>query len=126
MSQFKQALANHMLVPVVAVLLVTAQATWGSAIKNQRLLEGSLMTVASNLITSPRIWAGVMIYIAATGVYFALLAKARFFSVQLTMTATAIILSTLLAAVFFHERLSMINLMGMLLVLVGLGLVMAR
>lgn len=115
-----------MLVPVVALLLVTAQATWGTAIKTQRLLEGSPLNIMVNIATSPRMWIGVFLYIAATGVYFTLLSKARFFSVQISMTAVAILMSTVLAATLFHEKLSVLNLFGMVLVLVGLALVIAR
>lgn len=126
MHEIRNAVSTHLLVPVVALLLVTAQAMWGTAIKSRHLLEGSAGKILLNLITSPRIWTGVLLYIAATGVYFTLLSRARFFSVQISMTAVAILLSTLLAAVLFHEKISAVNLAGMLLVLIGLALVLAR
>lgn len=122
----KNTLATHMLVPVVALLLVTAQASWGTAIKNQRLLEGTPFNIIINIATSPRIWIGVLLYVAATGVYFTVLSKARFFSVQISMTAIAILLSSILAATLFHEKLSVLNVFGMVLVVIGLALVLAR
>lgn len=115
-----------MLVPVVALLLVSAQAIWGTAIKSHRVLEGSVGNIVVNLFTSPHIWVGILLYIAATGAYFALLSKARFFSVQISVTATAVILSTLLAALLFHEKISALNICGMALVLTGLAFVLAR
>lgn len=117
---------SYALIPLMATLLVTAQAVWGSAIKQQHLLEGSWRTIATNLITSPRIWLGGFIYICATGVYFLLLSKVKFFSVQVAMTAVSIILSTILSVVFFKEALTIVNIMGMLLVLLGLTLVLAH
>jgi drug/metabolite transporter (DMT)-like permease len=117
---------TFLLVPLMALLLVTAQATWGTAIKKQHLLEGSASKIFSNLITSPRIWIGIAIYVLATGVYFLLLSKAKFFSVQVSMTAISIIFSTLLAAIIFNERITPLNLAGMVVVLAGLPLVLSR
>jgi uncharacterized membrane protein len=116
----------YLLVPVMALLLVTAQAVWGTAIKKQHVLEGSAGKIAGNLIINPRIWIGIFIYIAATGVYFLLLSKAKFFSVQVSMTAISIIFSTILASIIFDEKITSPNLVGMLLVLIALPLVLAR
>jgi len=115
---------TYLLVPLMALLLVTAQATWGTAIKRQHLLEGSPSKVLGNLISSPRIWIGILIYIAATAVYFLLLSKAKFFSIQVSMTAISIIFSTLLATILFHEKISLLNGIGAALVLVGLAFVL--
>lgn len=110
----------------MALLLVSAQAIWGTAIKKHHVLQGSASKIVGNLISSPRIWIGALIYIAATGVYFLLLSKAKFFSVQVSMTAISIIFSTVLAAVLFHERISPLNALGAVLVLVGVALVLSR
>jgi drug/metabolite transporter (DMT)-like permease len=110
----------------MAFLLVSAQAFWNSAIKGQKLLSGSFSQIASNLISNPRIWAGIILYIATTAVYFILLSKIKFFTVQVTMTALSIVFSTLLAALFFHERISAINIAGMFVVLLGLPMVLTR
>jgi drug/metabolite transporter (DMT)-like permease len=117
---------TYFLVPLMAFLLVTAQATWGTAIKKQHVLEGSAGKIVTNLVTSPRIWIGIFIYVAATGVYFLLLSRAKFFSVQVSMTALSIIFSTILAAVLFNEKISLINIIGAGLVLLGLFFVLAK
>lgn len=114
------------LVPIMAGLLVLAQATWGTAIKKQHVLQGSASKILSNLVTSPRIWLGIIIYICATAVYFVLLSRIKFFSVQLSMTALSIIFSTALAHYLFHEHISLINVVGGCMVLAGVGLVLAR
>jgi len=116
----------YLLVPLMALLLVTAQAVWGTAIKQHHVLEGSASRILTNLITSPRIWLGAFIYVCATAVYFVLLSKVKFFSVQVSMTAISIIFSTILAALLFHERITPLNIAGMLAVLIGLPLVLAR
>lgn len=118
--------AIYLLVPLMAILLVTAQAVWGTAIKQQHLLKGSASEIFTNLITSPRIWLGAIIYICATGVYFLLLSKVKFFSVQISMTAISIIFSTILAAILFHEKITPLNLLGMAAVLVALPCVLAK
>ncbi len=117
---------NLLLIPLLSALLVTAQAIWGTAIKQHHLMEGSAGKILNNLITSPRIWAGGIIYVIATGIYFVLLSKNKFFSVQVTMTALAIIFSTALAAIIFHEKLSAYNLVGAGLVMLGLVFVLAK
>jgi len=110
----------------MALLLVTAQAIWGSAIKKQHVLEGPASKIFTNLVTSPRIWIGIIVYIAATGVYFMLLSRAKFFSVQVSMTALSIIFSTILAAALFNEKISLINVVGAGVVLLGLAFVLAK
>jgi drug/metabolite transporter (DMT)-like permease len=114
------------LVPLMALLLVSAQAIWGTAIKKQHILEGSASKIITNLVSSPRIWLGIVIYVAATAVYFLLLSKAKFFSVQVSMTALSIIFSTTLAAILFNERISVLNFIGTALVLLGLVFVLAK
>ena len=118
--------AVYLLVPLMASLLVIAQATWGTAIKKQHILEGSFGKIFNNLVSSPRIWIGLCIYVVATGVYFLLLSKAKFFSVQVSMTALSIIFSTVLAYIIFDEKISALNIFGTALVLVGLFFVLAR
>jgi drug/metabolite transporter (DMT)-like permease len=117
---------TYLLVPLMALLLVTAQATWGTAIKKQHILEGSASKIVTNLLTSPRIWIGILIYILATGVYFLLLSKAKFFSIQVSMTALSIIFSTILAAILFNEKISALNIIGAALVLFGLVFVLGK
>ncbi len=116
----------YLLVPVMAALLVSAQAMWGLAIKNQHLLDGSVPHVITNLVSSYKMWLGALLYVAATLVYFVMLSRGKFFVIQVSMTAAAILLSTLLAVVLFNEKISAINIVGTLFVLIGLSLVLAR
>lgn len=117
---------SYLLVPVMAMLLASAQAMWNSAIKNQHLLQAKASSAFTNVLSSPRMWLGAFLYIVATVVYFILLSKNKFFSVQVSMTAVAIIFSTVLAAVVFNEKISLVNAVGMLVVLTGLTLVLAK
>lgn len=117
---------NYLLIPLIAAMLVSAQACWGSFIKSTKPFNGPVGTIIGNLVTGPRIWLGALLYICATLVYFLALSKLRFFTIQLSVTALAIILSTTLSRLLFHESLTALNIIGMLLMLGGVGLVLAR
>lgn len=109
----------------MAALLVTAQALWGTAIKSGAL-SGSISHIASTLLTSWRMWAGALIYIVATLLYFYLLSRLKFYSVQIPMTALAIMFSTVLSIVLFKETPSIVNSIGIAIVAVGIILILQR
>jgi uncharacterized membrane protein len=117
---------TYLLLPLMAGLLVTAQATWGSAIKSDHLLSGSIGSIVVNLASSWKIWLGAALYILATLVYFMMLTKFRFFSVQVAMTGISIIFSVLLAFFFFKEHPSIINVVGVVIIFIGALLVMTK
>lgn len=114
----------YLLVPIMAILLVSAQAFWASGVKFDHLLVGSPLQIVANLLTSWKMWAGAAIYIIATLVYFFLLSKLRFFSVQITMTALSIVFSMFLSFFLFSEKPSMLNIVGVSVVFIGILLVM--
>jgi drug/metabolite transporter (DMT)-like permease len=117
--------ANFLLVPLMSLMLVSAQALWGSAIKNDKPFEHSLSGVTTAFISNPKIWGGIGLYILATGVYFVLLSRHKFFVVQIGLAALAILFSTALSSFFFHEKLTIINLVGMIIVICGLAMVLS-
>ena len=119
-------LIPYLLLPVLAGCLAVAQAMWGTAIKQHHVLQGSIGKIIGNVITSPRMWAGVIIYIIATMIYFYMLSRLRFFSVQISMTALAIVFSTVLAIIVFHERPDTINIIGGVLVIIGAAMVLYK
>ncbi len=120
------AILPYILMPVMALLLVTAQTLWASVIKSGNALQGSLPTIAVNLLANWKMWLGALIYILATLVYFYMLSKIRFFSVQIAMTALSIIFSTSLSIIAFNEKPSLLNVVGALVVLVGVALVIYK
>jgi drug/metabolite transporter (DMT)-like permease len=114
------------MMPVMAFLLVIAQTLWASVIKTGNALQGSLPTITLNLMTSWKMWLGALIYIVATLVYFYMLSKLKFFSVQIAMTALSIIFSTTLSVLIFNEKPTLINITGAAVVLVGVFLVLYK
>ncbi len=121
-----QGALTYLLVPLMGLLLVGGQALWGYAIKNHHLLEGTPGQAVLNLLKSPQIWLGLILYGMATLVYFFLLSANKFFAIQITMTAVAIILSSLLAVILFDEKITAINVVGVCIVFAGLYLVIYR
>lgn len=71
-------------------------------------------------------WAGAVIYIVATLIYFFMLSKLKFFSVQIAMTALSIIFSVALSIMVFGEKPTAINLIGAIIVLIGITLVLHK
>ena len=116
----------YIMMPVMALLLVSAQSLWASVIKNSNALEGSISTIAINLLSNWKMWLGALIYIVATLVYFYMLSKLKFFSVQIAMTAISIIFSVVLSIFVFGEKPNMVNLLGIAVVLVGIIMVLKK
>lgn len=121
-----KALLPYLLMPVMASLLVSAQALWGTVIKSGHALQGPLPQIALNLVGNWRMWAGAVIYIVATLIYFFMLSKLKFFSVQIAMTALSIIFSVALSIMVFGEKPTAINLIGAIIVLIGITLVLHK
>lgn len=122
-----QQLIPYLSMPIMAMLLVLAQSLWATAIKGKdSVLTGSVGEIAIHLISNWKMWAGAFIYIIATLLYFYMLSKLKFFSVQIAMTGLSIVFSVGLSSVLFHERIAIINIIGILLVLVGVVCVLQK
>ena len=115
-----------LLLPVVALLLVTAQAIWRSAVVNDKIFSGSLAAAIVNATTNPKMWLGGLLYVATTILYLFLFSKFKFFIVQISVTAMALIIATAVSHFIFHEEITIMNLAGLLLVMIGLGLVVQK
>ena len=116
----------YLLLPILAGCLVLAQSMWGIAIKQQHVLNGSIPQIITNILTSPRMWIGVIVYVISTMIYFYMLSRLRFFSVQISMTALSIIFSSALSIVIFKELPDKINILGGILVIIGAALVLYK
>jgi drug/metabolite transporter (DMT)-like permease len=71
-------------------------------------------------------WLGAGVYILATLLYFYMLSRLRFFSVQIAMTGLSIVFSMMLAVVLFHERPGIMNVAGAATVLLGIAMVLHK
>ena len=114
------------LLPVVATALVAAQSLWRNAVVKDAIFKGKLGDILSHTVTNPKMWLGGILYIATTVLYLFLFSKLKFFVVQITVTGLALMLSTAISHYIFHEDISVLNLLGLLMVLIGIGLVVQR
>ena len=107
----------------MAGAIVIAQALWGTVVKqsNSAGIENLFLFFKSILI-EPRFWAGGVLYMVALGAYFILLSGNRFFWVQVTAAAFTLLLSTLLAALWMHEKVTLVNFLGVIIVILGVFL----
>ncbi len=115
-----------LLIPLVAILLISAQALWRHAVVSDKLLEGSFGTIVVHTITNPKIWLGGILYVLTTAVYLFLFTKFKFFVVQLSITGLALVFSTMISYYIFHEKITIINIIGLVVILVGLALVVQK
>src|SRR5688500_13115090 len=99
-----------LLIPLLPVLLVSAQTIWAVGVRRHQLISGTPPQILINLLTSAHIWIGCILYVGATLVHLFLLSRFRFFAVTVSVTALAIMLSTLVSTLFFKEPFSYTNL----------------
>ena len=118
----------YILALLISLCLISGQALWGSAVKKISPVGSHVTTqhLITGLMHSPRLWLGGLFYAFGTLFYFLLLSKVKFFSVQITMTVLAIVFSTILSAVLFHEKISFMNIIGLALIILGLFFVLAE
>jgi drug/metabolite transporter (DMT)-like permease len=114
---------GYLLIPLISMLLITAQASWGHFIKTEKPFSGSVIEIIGHFITSPLFWFGALLYGLATIAYFLSLSQYQFFMVQTTVTALAILLSVALSKILFHEVLTIANIIGILCIMAGVYLV---
>ena len=114
----------YILALIVSACLIAGQASWGTAVKhivNSGIAPGSI-DLLLRMPLQVQFWLGTFAYIVATGLYFILLSKAHFFSIQMTMSAVAIILSTALSVILFKESISVLNYTGIVILIAGVFL----
>lgn len=112
----------YMLAVCVALALAGGQALW--RVVAQR--EGVTLHSLPGLIFSPHFIAGAFLYMAATLVYLYMQSKYEFTHIQTVVLAGSLIGSFIIAALFFSERIEIINLIGLGLLLVGIVLVVYK
>ncbi len=113
-------------IPITAILLVTAQSFWNSSVRIDGFFSGSVIEIIKRMMVSPSLWIGGGVYIIATILYLMALSKNNFFVVQASMTGLALVLSTLVAGIFFGEKIIPINILGIAIIFLGALLVVQK
>jgi len=114
---------------LVALQLVVGQALWKIGVEKAGL-ELSFEYVKSGRVlrlgTSPYILGGFIIYAVATALYLGMLSKYPYSTVQGIVVPLALVLAFGIARLFFHETLSVTNLAGLAILVIGIFLVTRR
>jgi hypothetical protein len=109
---------------VVAALLVLGQSLW-------KIAAGA--SAASGLagrtwqtFTNPIFIAGGIVYVVATALYVDLLSKHDYFRVQAVVVPAALVLAIAVSAIKFQEKISLLNWVGVVLLIVAVGMILKR
>ena len=114
---------------LVALSLVLGQALWKIGVEHAHLeLSAKYLFTHKvfDLISSPYILGGTLIYILATLMYLGLLAKYQYSLVQGLVVPLSLIAAFVLARFVFHERLSPVNYIGLGVLVIGILLATKR
>jgi drug/metabolite transporter (DMT)-like permease len=113
---------------VLALLLVTAQSCWKLAVGGHTALFAGNISFGKVLgfIFSPLTLVGMVLYVAATGLYMVLLSRYNFSFVQAMVIPLSLVFSVSIATIFFHDHLSIVNIVGLAIIVVGIILFTLR
>jgi drug/metabolite transporter (DMT)-like permease len=113
---------------VISLLIVCGQAMWKWAVseissKNVQLFssEGIIQ-----LIFNPKLILGTIVYAIATVSYIYMLSKFNYFQVQSIVVGGSLVITLIVAVTFFSERPSVINIVGVCLIVLGSVFVVSR
>lgn len=110
---------------LAALLIVFGQALWKSAVTEVTQVHINLLSVegVTQLLRTPKLYLGVIVYIIATLGYIYLLSKYKYFQVQSLVVGGSLLLTLTLAGLVFHEQISTLNMFGVILIVLGAILV---
>lgn len=112
-------MSNWMLYGLLLVnilLLLAGQIVWKNALGSM----GSLSL--TNLLTSPGVYVGGVLYVFATAVWFVILRNAKL-SVAYPMQSLAYVLGIVAAYAIFHESIPATRWLGALVIIAGVWLI---
>jgi drug/metabolite transporter (DMT)-like permease len=107
---------------ITAILLSLGQALWKIAALKFPLHQKdglSSFEATTKVLLSYHFILGAIIYVLATLLYLWLFSKYPFFIVQITLVSFAIVFSLTIATLLFRENISLINLIGIPLIILG-------
>lgn len=113
---------------IISLLIVCGQALWKSAVVEMTAKHIQLFSASGfmQLILSPKLIFGTFVYGIATVAYIYLLSKYDYFQTQSIVVGCSLIFTLIVATVFFSEQPSMINAIGVCLIVLGSVLVIVR
>lgn len=111
---------------LVGFLLVAGQVCF--KLSTQNILGKGSVTIdkALHVAISPLFLLGGLIYVVATAGYLLLLSRYDYTIVQVLVIGGSIVLTFVAGATIFHEKIQLLNLVGLVLFLLGIALIVRR
>lgn len=110
----------------IAVMVVGAQALWKSAIMHSSFDPKISYLVSLDMLRflfSLKVMTGFFFYALGSLLYFAALKSYDYNKVQLVVVPASLVLSVLVASMLFNEHLKIVNIIGLVVLLLGVSLV---
>lgn len=113
---------------LIASLIVTGQALWKGAVDGLSVKSIEILSLNGmlNLFLSPKMIIGTLVYAVATIGYIYLLGKFNYFQIQSLVVGGSLVMTLVVAMIMFGERPSLVNIIGIGLILFGSLLVISR
>jgi drug/metabolite transporter (DMT)-like permease len=114
---------------ILAMLLVAAQTCWKLAVDGHTGLfaaHGLSVSKVLGFVFAPFTLLGAALYVVATGLYMFLLSRYQFSFVQAMSIPLSLLFSVGVAAAFFHDHLSLVNVLGAAVIVAGIVLFTLR
>lgn len=111
---------------LTAGLIVAAQALWKAAVDKYGLeLSGNFFATPEfwRLVTTPQVIGGVVLYGAATLCFLLMLKKFQYSSTQALVVSSSLVITMLVAAGIFQERITLVKIVGVGVLIIGVLLV---
>ncbi len=112
---------------IISLQLVAGQSLWKRALGQSHFHLGLSFLLSRQALTfflQPLFLGGALLYVSSTLFYMAILQKYPLYSAQTAVVSLGLILSFILSAVIFHERASLHQLAGLILLVGGMYLVL--
>jgi drug/metabolite transporter (DMT)-like permease len=113
----------------VAAQLVIGQSLWKVGVTKYHFVVSKEFFLSKDFLRfffSWQVLTGLVVYAFATLFYMALLSKYEYSIVQTLVTSLALITAYVIASFFFHEKISLLNLFGLALIIIGISLAVKR
>lgn len=109
----------------IASFIVGGQALWKLAVMNATKDNVNILSIegAIKVLISWPLLVGVLVYGIATFGYIYLLSKYKYFQIQSLVVGTSLVFTLLLSSTVFKEQASVVNIVGVALIVVGALLV---
>lgn len=116
---------QYILVLGVASMLVIGQSLWKFGIMHAQT-DGDMLKKLLALAFNPAILLGCVVYLVATVLYMYTIGRYAYGVSYAMIVSFSLIFATIAANVVFREKISILNIVGIFVILLGVSLVLAK